>query len=245
MKLEQTSLSTITALWRNIEPNIQQSTCLEEASQTLAGTLYTEFEESVVLARVFLTLPFSGLPPANKEFVQKLVESAGVSGLKGTTPVLSLLGTRGEKADWNDRCNSRGHLGIPLISSAFVDAIPMISRLLKELGVPLAWVDSHDSEIIRLAVGRSAALFFVENAADATDTQGRKIIAAQDFVSTHLVKSVFGAGRAYCDSQILVMIVFCRDFVSRATAQRFLTLTESFESKSAARFGTNKVFATM
>jgi hypothetical protein len=35
----------------------------------------------------------------------------------------------------------------------------MISRLLKELGVPLDWIDSHDSEIIKKAVAESSGLF--------------------------------------------------------------------------------------
>ena len=54
---------------------------------------------------------------------------------------------------------SKEHMGIPLISSAFVGAIPMISRLLKELGVPLDWIDSHDSEIIKKTVGSSPEYF--------------------------------------------------------------------------------------
>ncbi len=63
--------------------------------------------------------------------------------------MLSLPGTHGQEADWNDRHKSTGHVDIPVISSASVGTIPMISRLLKELGVPLDWIDSHDSEIIK------------------------------------------------------------------------------------------------
>lgn len=73
--------------------------------------------------------------------------------------MLSLPGTHGQEADWNDRHKSTGHVGIPVISSASVGTIPMISRLLKELGVPLDWIDSHDSEIIKKAVAESSGLF--------------------------------------------------------------------------------------
>ena len=55
--------------------------------------------------------------------------------------------------------NPRGSWAFPLISSEFVGAIPMISRLLKELGVPLDWVDSHDSSMIEKTMARSAGLF--------------------------------------------------------------------------------------
>ena len=35
----------------------------------------------------------------------------------------------------------------------------MISRLLKELGISLDWMDSHDSEIIKKTVAESPGLF--------------------------------------------------------------------------------------
>ncbi len=244
MKIDQTASSTITELWANVEPKVQQSKFLEEAAQALATAIHTHFNESVALARVFFTVPFGSLPKANKGFVQKLAESAGAaSGLKETTPVLSLLGTHGQETDWNDRHKSKGHQGIPLISSAFVGAIPMISRLLKELGVPLDWIDSHDSEIIKKTVSGSAGLFFVDNAGQSTDNEGRKIIAAQDFVSAYKVKSVFGTGEAYAGGQILVVVLFCRDAFTRVTAEHFPTLTSSFKDKTSTLVGSGKIFS--
>jgi hypothetical protein len=244
MKIEQATSYTITELWANVEPRVQQSNYLEEASQELASALRTLFDESVVIARVFLTVPFDALPTTNKEFVQRLAESAGAEPeLKATTPVLSLLGTSGQAAEWNDRHKSKGHMGIPLISSDFVEAIPMISRLLEDLGVPMGWADSHDTEIIRKKMDPSSGLFFVENAAEATDHQGRKIIAAQDFVSSFNVKSVFGAGGTYAGDQVLVIVVFCRDVLPRSIAEHFLELMDSFISKTSYLFGTTKIFS--
>ena len=245
MKIDQTTSSTITELWANVESQIQNSKSLEEAAQQLATALHIKFTESVALARVFFAVPFDSLPSTNKEFVRKLAESAGAAlKLEGTTPVLSLVGTHGQEGDWNDRRKSKGHVGIPLISSAFVGAIPMISRLLKELGVPLDWVDSHDSEIIKKTLGgTSVGLFFVENAADATDNEGRKIIAAQDFVSSYNVKSVFGTGEAYAGGQMLVIVLFCRDGFSRATAEHFPALTSLFKGKTTSLVGAAKIFS--
>ena len=243
MKIEQSSQSTGTELWKSVEPKVKAATYLENAAQELATGLHTKFGESVALARVFFTVSYDSLPHTNKEFVQNLAQSAGAaSSLKGTTPVLSLLGTHGQEADWNDRRKSKGHVGIPLISSAFVGAIPMISRLLKELGVPLDWIDSHDSEIIKKTVGGSSGLFFVDNAAEATDTEGRKIIAAQDFVSKYGIKSVFGAGQAYPAGQILVFVAFCRDAFKRDAAERFLPLAGRFKD-STLSLAAGKIFA--
>ena len=183
------------------------------------------------------------LPRTNQEFVRKLAESAGAGGqLKGDTLVLSLLGTHGQEADWQDRRKSKGHMGIPLISSAFVDAIPMISRLLKELGVPLEWVDSRDSEILQKTVGRAAGLFFVDNAGQAKDHQGRNIIASQDFVSTYQVKSVFGTGGLYSGNQVLVIVLFCRDQFARAVGELFLPLIDSFKGRTHSLAGAGKIF---
>ncbi len=243
MKIEQATASTITELWTKVEPRVKQSKSLEEAAQALATALHTQFQESVVLARVYFTVPFGALPATNKAFVQKLAESAGAaSDLKATTPVLSLIGTAGQEVDWNDRRKSKDHVGIPLTSSVFVDAIPMISRLLKELGVPLDWVDTQDAEIVK-KMDRAAGLFFVENAAEATDHQGRKIIPAQDFVSGHNVKTVFGVGGGYAGGQIVVVVAFCRDLIPRASAERFVALRDAFKGNTSSLVETAKVFS--
>jgi histone H3/H4 len=223
---------------------VKQSKSLEEAAQALATALHTQFQESVVLARVYFTVPFGAFPATNKAFVQKLAESAeAASDLKATTPVLSLIGTAGQEVDWNDRRKSKNHVGIPLTSSAFVDAIPMISRLLKELGVPLDWVDTQDAEVIK-KMDRAAGLFFVENAAEATDHQGRKIIPAQDFVSGYNLKSVFGVGGGYAGGQMLVIVLFCRDLIPRAAAERFVALRDAFKGNTSSFVESAKVFSS-
>ena len=119
----------------------------------------------------------------------------------------------------------------------------MIARLLHELGVPSDWVDSHDSDMLIETIGRSTGLFYVEKAADAVDHDGRKIIVADDFVSGYRVHSVFGLGEAYASGQMLAIIVFCRDYVSRAAAECFLTLTNLFVSQTTSLATERKIFA--
>ncbi|MEJ2031526.1 MAG: hypothetical protein P8Y63_00455 [Deltaproteobacteria bacterium] len=209
----------------------------------MVSELHRLFDESVVIARVFVTVPFDELPDANKEFVKSLAETSEAgTEIRGTTPVLSLIGTHGLEADWNDRTKSKRHVGIPLISFVFVDTIPLISRLLKELSMPLTWVDSHESEIIRKVLRGSTGLFYVEDAARATDHEGRKIIA-QDFVSQYNVKSVFGIGEAYGNGQMLVVIVFCRDTFPKEVSVRFLAIVDSFVSRTASLLDEGKIFS--
>jgi len=163
MKIGKANASIISDLRTKVDSQVQQAKNLSEAAGALTREVYNQFSDSAVLARLFVTVPFDELPPTNKQFVQNLAKSAAADkALKNTTPVLSLLGTAGRDADWNSPSKSKGHLGIPLISSAFVGAIPMISRLLKELGVPLDWIDSHDSEIIKKSWRSTARRFIVD-----------------------------------------------------------------------------------
>ena len=240
MKIEQATSQMISELLAQLEPRIHEVNTLEDAAQELVAAFQQKFDESVVIARAFVTVPYGSLPPENKEFVQKL---AGSADLKPATPVLSLIGTYGQESDWRDRRKSKGHVGIPMISSSFVEAIPMISRLLKELGVPMTWVDSHDTEIIVKTMDPSGGLFFVDDAAEATDHQGRKIIAAQDFVSSYSVKSVFGTGGVYPGGQIVVIVAFCRDGFTRAEAERFLEVNSWLRNKTGSLVQSTKIFA--
>lgn len=243
MKIDQATSSTLSEMWAQLEPKVGSAWYLEEAAQTLVHDLQTQFDESVVIARAFVTVPLQALPRANREFVQNLARSAGAEGdLKDSTPVLSLIGTYGREEGWQDRRRSKGHVGIPLISSSFIITIPMISRLLKELGVPLEWVDKPETEALIKTIGSSVGLFFVDDASTATDSQGRKIIVAQDFVEDNQVKSVFGTGGAYLNGQILILVVFCRDKLSRAVAERFMEMTNLFKGKTLSLADSAKTF---
>ena len=242
MRIEQATDAAIGDLWRTLEPRLETVDFLEQAAQQLVTAIYERFEQSVIIARVFVSVPFADLPMPNQEYVRKL--AAAGSEITLDTPVLSLVATRGVEPAWNDRRLSHGHKGIPVISSAFVGAIPMISRLLRELGVPVEWADSHDTEMIVQTIGTTAGVFFVDDAAEATDSEGRKIIPAQDFVADYGVKSVFGTGGAYLTGQMLVLVVFCRDRVSRPTAERFLEVANLFKGKTTSLAYPETVFAT-
>jgi hypothetical protein len=86
-------------------------------------------------------------------------------------------------------------------------------------------------------------LFFVDNAAEATDHQGRKIIAAQDFVSAYSVKSVFGTGGVYPGGQIVVIVAFCRDGFTKAAAEHFLEVNSWFRNKTGSLVQSTEIFA--
>ena len=103
--------------------------------------IYEEFKESLVLVRMFLTIFYEELPEFNRKIVVNLAEEKGIaSELQDDTPVLSLIGTRGENPEWDDRKKSKGHLEIPLISVKFIDSVPMLSPYVKRFRIEVRLV---------------------------------------------------------------------------------------------------------
>ena len=156
---------------------------LAGAAQEYMSILFDELKESIILTRLFATIPYANLPKRNKEFVMDLASSGGISDkIKDDTLILSLLASRGVKPEWNDPCNSIGHVGIPLASSDFIDKIPMMSRLLNQLGAGIDWIEEKDTKLVAQVFKSISGVFYVENAETEVDNKGRKIIVAENFV---------------------------------------------------------------
>ena len=242
-RMASATASRVAGLWMGVEPRVRQARCLEQAAQIMVEAVAQEFSESAVLTRAFCTVPFDALPPANRRFTQRMAEAAGAADeLRTVTPVLSLVGSFGVEPEWCDRRKSRGHVGTPLISEAFVHEIPMIARLLSDLGIPLGDIGTNEGPTIKNTMARAAGLFHVEAAAEAIDSHGRRVIPALEFVSQYGVESVFGIGGHYVGGQIFVLIAFCRDAVPRAAAEQFLALVAQFKAKTARLVGEGRIF---
>jgi hypothetical protein len=223
---------------------VAKTTALESAAAMVARELYDTFEATTALARVYAVVPYRDLDPPTAAFVDELGRSTGQSDqIRPETPVLTLLATHGAKAEWCDRTKSKGHRGIPLVSEAFVQAIPMVARLLKELGVDLAWLDAANDLNARRLLGGFNGLFFVDDAATAKDNLGRLIIPAQDFVEEQGVKSVFGMGGFYPDNTLIVIIVFAREHLKRAQVERLTSLISLLKGETFGIVRARKFFA--
>lgn len=181
--------------------------------------------------------------PRHLAFVQALAESAGQQ-LHDDTLVLSLLGTMGVEQSWCDRRRSTSHIGIPLVSREFITKIPMISRLLQQLGIELDWFERNDTAIVGQTFGLQSGVFYVEDAATAVDRQGRSIIAAQEFVANYAVRTVFGVGGGYVGTPVYTTIItFCRDHVERTQAEGFRTHIDRFKAETEALAKQSRIFA--
>ncbi|MFN2453191.1 MAG: hypothetical protein ABR577_03125 [Pyrinomonadaceae bacterium] len=216
---------------------------LQDAAQRCVRLLYEEFEESIVLARLFVTLPFRSLPARDKSFVEDLAGAKNITPLlHEKTPVLSLLGTYGVQAEWTDRYKSKWHLGIPLVTASFVESIPMVSRLMNDMGIELDGLDRSGSDILVKSLGQTAGVFYVRDAKTQVDPQNRKIVSAQDFVAAHDIKTVFGLGGSYLNGSFVTIIIFARESVEQSHAERFMLLINTLKIATMSLVMQEKIF---
>ena len=232
-------------VWTTLEPSLAGVRSLEEAARLFTDALYERFASSVVLVRLFGTVEFHQLPAADRAFVERFAALAGgAEKLSDATPVLSLLATRGTEEAWNDRRRSQGHLGIPLLSERFVAEIPMISRLLNEIGFAPAWRGS-ESGFVTKTLANVNGVFYVGDARTAIDARDRNIIPATDFVQRHEIKTVFGFGGSYLGRHMFISaIVFCREDVGRSQAVRFIPLIGSLKAATTRLVNRGAIFSS-
>ncbi|MFC1835736.1 hypothetical protein ACFL2Q_13535 [Thermodesulfobacteriota bacterium] len=224
---------------------VQGRDTVEEVAQAFTEIMYSRFQESIVLIRLFVTVPFGELPVPNKQSVTALAGSAGITDiLNDTTPVLSLLGTQGILPEWNDRRKSEGHVGIPLASGDFIGSIPMMSRMLKELGAALDWIENGDTNIVaEEGLTPFSGTFYVGDAAGEVDQQGRKVIPAQDFVARHDVRTVFGFGGAYVTrTMFATIVVFTRETIEKNTVELLQPIVSAIKAASGEQASQGRIF---
>ncbi len=189
---------------------------LEEVAQSVVDAAYRRFESTLVMCRAYVTVSLGALPESNATWVRELADAKGVTPeLSDRTPVISLVGSAGRLPEWNDRRRSRGHRGIPMVSASFIDAIPMMSRLMASLGGDLDWIDDAEGDAVISRLGTVAGTFYVRDAAADVDGRGRLIISADDFVAQ------FGVGGAFASGQILVLLFFCSEELDFDVVERF------------------------
>jgi hypothetical protein len=206
-------------------------------------TLYEEFEESTVLHRVFGTVAFLNLPESDKHIVKNLATTRGCSGeLKEETIVVSLLGTRGKKAIWNDRFKSVNHRGIPLLSASFIKTIPMIAALMIDTGKGIDWIAKQRTKILVKTFGQMARLVYVDDAESAVTGEGFKTVPAQDFVRDNRVRTVIGLGGAYLDRTFVSVLFFTDETISLEQAKKFMPLVNTFKTATTGHVMSGRIF---
>ncbi len=234
----------IFALLDQVKSRVGRCVSLESAGSEVLDLLVQKFGESLVLTRMFATVPYGQLPDENREFVQRLAASKAVGDLvHEDTPVLSLIASRGAKPGWNNRRKSAAHLGIPLVSADFVDSIPMVARLLSEVGLQLDWLQPDTGGIDINTLSKMSGVFYVKDAQSALDHRGRKIISAQDFVRENDIHTVFGVAGGFAINQtFLSLLLFCNETIDKPHVAQFLPLISTIKSATVSLLGQGRIF---
>ncbi|HSP35885.1 MAG TPA: hypothetical protein VLU46_16350 [Thermoanaerobaculia bacterium] len=164
------------------------------------------------LVRMFKTHPFEALDDELRSFASSIVPDAyRIPGLR----CLVLVATRGEEPAWNSCHESRGHRCIPLASEKMVEEAPMISQLIKQIGLKISDVVHPDPGLMLDQHKVNYNVFYVPTA------EGSPFIVAQDFVKRYGIASVIGFGGVAGASDLVATILFSRVPISADVADLF------------------------
>ena len=193
---------------------------VEDAATKIVGHLYGELaakgNKACALVRFYKTHAYGELDAELQKFADGILgRPPDVKAVK----CLTLLGTTGEKAEWNSRKNSNGHKAILLPSEQVVAQIPMIAQLIKQLGLEASAVIKPEPSLLVDLQQKTYNVFHV------ADAKGSPYIPAQlDFVEPFGIKSVVGFGGVLASGNLFAAIMFCKVDVPRAAADNFKSL---------------------
>ncbi|MEG5066416.1 PP2C family protein-serine/threonine phosphatase [Microcoleus sp. B3-A4] len=195
---------------------------MEEASNRIVRYVYENFctkptgEKSCALVRLFKTHPYEDLEVELAEYARSMLgDYPPLPAMK----CMTALATVGEKTEWNSRHTSVGHKAIPLISESVVDQLPMISQLIRQLGLDIKTVINPDPNLLVEIEQRKYNVFYVPEAI------GSPYIPAQDsFVIPFGIKSVLGFGGLLPSGNMFAIIMFLKVQIPISTVQMFSTL---------------------
>jgi hypothetical protein len=195
---------------------------MEEASNRIVRYLYENFctkptgEKSCALVRLLKTHPYEDLEVELAEYARSMLDHyPPLPAMK----CMTLLATVGEQTEWNSRHTSVGHKAIPLASESVVAEIPMISQLIRQLGLDIKTVINPDPNLLVEIEQRKYKVFYVPEAI------GSLYIPAQDsFVIPFGIKSVLGFGGLLPSGNMFAIIMFLKVQIPISTVQMFSTL---------------------
>lgn len=216
---------------------IMTSSCAEEAARIFVARLYERFRDSLVLLRLFITLRYDQLPVEDRLFVDRRGRETKTSHLlDAATPIFTLLGTRGQRPEWNERSASAHFRCIPLVSTAFVSSLSMLSRQFASVGFDLGLIDSWERQVVATRrADRYRGILYIRDAGVDRDAQGRMIVPKQDFVAAAGVKTTLGFGSGYADHPTMVtLFAFTNEVIEKSTVEPISKLLEAFIASTAA-----------
>ncbi len=114
------------------------------------------------------------------------------------------------------------HFGVrspAIVTATRRQSIPMLAKLLVDLDVNFAGLDSWEALDTRALLGGQNGAFFVDDARVAEDARGRRVIPNKEFVEAYGVRTVFGMGGAYFEGTLALAIVFTSEVIDRLVTE--------------------------
>lgn len=191
---------------------------MEDVANRLVTHIYNLFRvtpeapSQASLVRLFKTCSEDELSPDLKQLISSQADPEA--------RYLALLGSCGENDSWNSRMDSRGHKLIPLESAEVVESIPMISNLIRMLGLNLNDVVKPNPDL-NIAGFYPLSVFYVEEALDSP-----YIPAKQEFVVPYGIHSVVGFGGLLTFTDMFTVVMFFKVPVGREQAALFKSLAD-------------------
>jgi len=216
----------------------------EDLAQAFIDIIYDHFQDSLVLLRLFSSVPYAALLAEDKKLVDKKANDSGTAHLyKDGTPILTLLGTRGQKSDWNERHKSQGFRCIPLVSSTYVASLSMLSMQFKKMEFDFGLFDTWDTTIVAKGhANEYSGMLYIRHACTERDEQGRMIVPHQEFVAEYNVKTVLGFGDGYSNHPTIVnLFAFTNEILRESMMKPFASLLESYISISKELVGKGRI----
>ncbi|MDJ0518649.1 MAG: hypothetical protein QNJ74_21120 [Trichodesmium sp. MO_231.B1] len=229
-------LSECGLMLRQLGKNAQS---MEAVSNVIIKYLYENLvnlqtqEKSCVLIRLFKTHSYGKLTPELQKYVQNILKKTEINhNLK----CLTLLATTGEKPEWNYRDKSLGHQVIPLINEEAIAKAPMISQLIKQLGLEPGIFIQPDPSLFVDVEKQICQIFYVSDALDSP-----YIPAKKSFVIPFNVKSVLGCGGLLPSGDTFILLIFLKVELPTVTLDLLRHLTLNIKM-AILPFDDNKIF---
>jgi hypothetical protein len=215
-------LADMIVVGRELRALGRDASSMEEVARRIVDFLYDGFrvretnKTCCALVRCFKTHRFDLMPQDLQRLAKTKLEGAPVSP---ELRCLTLLASRGDEPDWNDRRKSTAHQAIPLLTPEIVEQTPMIARLIRQMGMSVAQIVQPEQDLLVDLEQQSFNVFHVE------DALGSKYVPAQNtFVVPYGVKSALGFGGMLPSGELFSIVLFSKVRITRETAQLFRTL---------------------
>ena len=220
--LSNLTIADMTLCSTNLRNMGNNAASIEEVAESIAQHFYENMlngetrEKAVALSRLFLVMNYKDLPAGLQSFAKSIL---GDKKEYSDMNCLTLLGTRGDKAEWNSRHASTGHKAVPLASVNFVRNIPMLSALISQFGLELE--DVVDRNII-YTESRTFNVFYIKDALN-----NPLVPHQEDFVHPSKIRTVLGFGGVLPSGNLFVNILFTKITISKDIADLFRPLALS------------------